>query len=362
MNSLMRPNSRTVASCLLVQVFVLGACGPSELATAEGMYIDYHWEPELTPCGGEAAALDEAVPWIGAQLDLEERRYPENSYSWISDETFEELYGTLRYAGRAERNGAYARVPTLIHEIAHLVDFRWRKRGPAFFIEGLAVAFTPQRYYEYLSPRLDPRPYIDGPLPEDLSFYPAAGSFVTYLLGRFGPRIFRDFTESLGSRASGAEIREACAEIYGEDLDTFVDEYLAASECPENALPVPQPLSCGAPRVPWVDAETWLYARSIECAADDVQGGYGGAQDQATVYRTLEIPADGTYTLTFYGDRDVTLTLEPCGACPWLELRHVFHVGERLEVPLRAGLHTFVLSTEATSSALVGVILTPVHD
>ena len=362
MSPLARLYPRTVTSCLLVQVIVVGACDPSELPTTEGMYIDYHWEPELTPCGGEAAALDEAVPWIGAQLDLEEKRYPDSSYSWISDETFEERYGTIRYGGRAERHGAYARIPTLIHEIAHLVDFRWRKRGPTFFIEGLAVAFAPLRYQAHLSPRLDPRPYIDGPLPEDLSFYAAAGSFVTYLLGRFGPRIFRDFTESLGRRASGAEIREKFAEIYGEDLDTFVDDYLVASECPEDALPVPQPLSCGAPLVPWVDEETWFYARSIECEADDVQGGHGSAQDQATVYRTLEVPADGTYTLTLYGDRDVTLTLEPCGACPWLEPRHLLYVGERLELPLRAGLHTIVLSTRATSMALVGVILTPVHD
>ena len=356
-----RRSSRLVAS--LVLALCVACDDDSELLTVEGQYIDYRWEPQLTPCGGSAAAMDEAVPWLGAQLGLAESRYPDSSYSWISDDTFMWRHGDLDALGVAYLGGrAEGRESDIIHEIAHLVDGQWRRRGPSFFVEGLAVALAPRHNSDLLSPRLDPIPYIDGPLPEDRSYYDAAGSFVTYLLGRFGPDRFREFTDKLSTRASGEEIREAFAAVYDEDLDDFVADFLVVSECPEDALPLPQPLSCGAPRVPWNDAETWFYARPILCEDDDVIGGYGNHQDSATIYRTIEIPEDGDYTIALYGDRDLSLTFGSCGPCPWLNERHSLREGRLKKVSLAAGLHMMVLSTQATSIALAGVTLTPVHE
>ncbi len=352
-------SSRLVASLIFA---LCVACDDSELPTVEGQHIDYRWEPQLTPCGGAGAALDEAVPWFGAQLGLAESRYPKSSYSWISDNTFEERHGTLDYEGIAYRGRADGRSPNIIHEIAHLVDGRWRRQGPRFFVEGLAVALDPRHSADLLSPRIDPTPYIDGPLPDDLSYYSAAGSIVTYLLGRFGPGRFREFTEKLSTRASGEEIRAAFAAVYDEDLDDLIADFLVASECPEDALPLPQPLSCGAPRVPWIDAERWAYARPIRCEDDDVLGGHGNDRDSASIYRTIEIPEDGDYTIALYGDRDVRLTLGSCGPCPWLNELHSLNDGQREEVWLPAGLHMIVLSTKATSIALAGVTVTPVHE
>jgi hypothetical protein len=100
----------------------------------------------------------------------------------------------------------------LLHEWAHLITTRWNESPPTLFLEGIAVATAyhnkPQEAHakalEYLrdSPNcslvylLDTQTFYDPNL--RYAHYTWAGSFVLYLIERFGLTRFRHFYERLG--------------------------------------------------------------------------------------------------------------------------------------------------------------------
>lgn len=339
-----------------------------DLEVSEGTYVDYMWDPSFTPCTGTAATVDATVPWIVTQLERDLDHLDHLEYRWVSPEVVDATYHgstPVEYIGGFAR-GHYTnvQVPTSPHELTHLVALVEEERvlPHRLLAEGLAVALEEEPHTtssEFLISSLDPRPYIDAPLPDDLSYYDAGGSFVAYLLGRFGVERFYALLRAVPSGASGERFREEFADVYGVELDPFIDDYIWARACPDDAHPVPLPPSCGAPTIPWEDDDTWIYSRALDCGDNDV---FGDADKMAEHQVTLEIPADGSFTLTNLGDAWQQVLLKPCAPCPWLRERKILDGGEQREVELEAGRYSLRILFPGDVAALAGVALTRVAD
>jgi hypothetical protein len=349
-----RPRPRRLALGIAA-VLATAACDDElDVDVVHGEHLDYAWESTLRPCAGTAAALDGLVPWVADQLGIATEGAPRVTYTWLEPEAFAAAYDGSRpvaeLSGWAPGEEAFARDPALDHEVIHLVDHidGGYSKHP-LLTEGLAVAFE-----EDMPLRLDPRPVIDDGDESFETLYPAGGSFVSYLLGLYGPEPLRELMDALPRRASGERFREEFAAIYGRPLDDVIDELLTATTCPEGALPLPLPRSCGAPTIPWESADTWRHARTLDCDADDV---YGDAEGDASAQVTVDIEAPGTYTFTSYGDRWQSAVLRPCGPCPWLGARTKASSGELVTVELAAGRYSVTLRGRGDVTALAGVAL-----
>ncbi|MEZ4383107.1 MAG: hypothetical protein R3A79_17400 [Nannocystaceae bacterium] len=352
---------------LLAALVVCSACdetGPLEVI--EGEYIDYMWDRSLTPCAGTASAVDATIPWIAAQLGHDADALGPLEYRWLPPEVVDDLYNgdtPVEYIGGYARRG-YTNVgyPTSPHELTHLVDIGTRSaraRPHPLLAEGLAVAFD-EGLRGDRGPALsaiDPRPFIDGPLPRDLSHYPAAGSFVAYILGRYGVERFYELWDALPADAEGERFREVFTAVYGEALDPLIDDFLTGATCPADAVAVPLPPSCAAPTIPWESAETWSYRRALACGDDDV---FGDADGAAAHQVTVEVAVAGTYDVSSVGDAWQGATLKPCAPCPWIRERVGLQGGSKRRVELAAGRYAVLFTVAGDTPALAGFVMTRV--
>ncbi len=119
----------------------------------------------------------------------------------------------------------------LLHEWAHLITTRWNENPPALFLEGVAVATEhhskPQEahaqalHYLRNSPNsslvylLEAQTFYDPNL--RYAHYAWAGSFVLFLIERFGLARFRHFYERLGQ--NGGDALFLFQEVFGMSLE-----------------------------------------------------------------------------------------------------------------------------------------------
>ncbi len=351
-------------------VSLVSGCAP-ELEVVEEEHLDYAWDPSFEPCAGNAAHMDAALVMYAEYHGVDPAGFGRQLYAWLGHDELEAAYGkdVSGVGGFARSGESYGLAPLIVHELAHLVRFEIYPRAASrLLVEGHAEALEGSGYYpradrsEQLTPlveRLDPRPFIDGPLPEDLSYYPAAGSFVTYLLGVYGLDPFDELIGRVPRTPSGRRFRRDVERVYGQDLDALVEEFLAATTCPEDAPPPPLPPICAAPGIEPLGASTWVYARTLDCSAEDV---VGDREALALHHVTLEIPADGVYELQLFGDSAIIAALAPCGPCPWLRSSIQLAEGRRYVTPLRAGRYALSLQGPGAEVSLAGVAVSLFSD
>jgi hypothetical protein len=313
---------------LCTMVLGLGACQPhADPDSWSGENLDYFASPTLEVCGGTHRLLDEFVEFFAAELGVPIP--PGITYNWLDS-----LSGTdcpEGATGCARGSDAYSTTPFLPHEVAHTVASGNRMNSWSFFAEGIATAYDPfygtgigPRYLNTQSPGtplLDPRPALtmspDLSMPKDLLFYPTAGSFVAFLLSRHGPGPFVSMVQHLPDERELEVLRGVFRENYPTELDDEAELFMQGAACPEDAFPTLL-FDCAMPEVAWQSTETWSYDRTIDCADDDVVGGYKPGQAFSNLHSvTLDVPASATYDLRVTGDSDLQIQLGACFGCPW---------------------------------------------
>jgi len=318
-----RAHRTTIGRRLL---FTLGlslmACeGSAELVVVQGEHIDVHHMPDFELCGGTVDAYDRGIEFVADQLGLDPDSFDHMSFAWLDGPTFEEEHPSSDHRiGRASRDEAAGLYPFIFHEVVHMIGYQEKKKVNTniFLTEGLAVAFQEKETVHPIE-FVDPRPYLVARYTTSPPVnYDVAGTFVSFLLSRFGPERFWELNRDLGRRSTEGRFRRRFKAVYGQELDTVVETYLEG-ECSENDLPIPLPVSCAAEEIPRADDGTWTYARALDCAEDDVIGGIDIDGDTPIEHLvTFVIETSGDYDIRSIGDGPFRPLLYRCGGCPWL--------------------------------------------
>lgn len=344
---------------------IAAACGDPdlEIVAVEGEHIDVHHEASFELCGGTVATYDRGIASVAEQLGLDTDDFEHMTFTWLDAASFEAESSFIfdDAGGWAWGSKSYGKEPYMFHEAVHMVGHQEVYDANVLLLEGLATAFEEDGGVGFVirgpGIRQDPRPLI-GKRHRKMD-YEVAGSFVTYLLGRHGPERFWELYRANGYLGTAARFRRRFRDIYGQDLDDAVDDYLNNDECPEDALPIPLPPSCAAPEVPWRD-DAWVTVRTLDCAADDVAGGQGGGSFSAEVAATLTIPESGRYHIVEASDSSVLTVLTRCDGCQWMNVSQVVFTDD--EFQLEAGRYALVSSTWDPSKPLVAVGITKLPD
>jgi hypothetical protein len=305
---------------LLSAAVALAACGDeSELVVAEGDLIDIQHEAEFQLCSGTLAAYERGIESTAEQLGLDVEEIEHMSISWLTRSNFADRASFYRsnFDGQASGAEALSVRSYYFHEVVHMIAHNESSGAAPLLSEGLATAFEEKAF---LTDLRDPRPFFGARHRTTPAVdYDAAGSFVSYLLGRYGPERFWELYADLGYLSTAGRLRRRFAAIYGRELDDEVEEYLRG-ECPEDALPIPLPPSCAADEIPWGSDGTWTYVRALDCSEDDVAGGIGGESPGVQVEHVVTFVVDeaGYYDVRRVGDHDFYALLYRCGGCPWL--------------------------------------------
>jgi len=295
------------------------ACSDStEFVVVEGERVDVHHMPEFQLCGGTVEAYDRGVEFIAEQLGLDPDSFPQLTYVWLDDRTLDERSPILTPdgVGWAWRDNAEAPFPYVMHEVVHMIGHQEKVNANTFLTEGLATAFE-ESFGE--SKLADPRPYFAARYGTSPRIdYEIAGTFVSYLLSRYGPERFWELNRDLRYLSTEGRFYRRFEAVYDEDLDAVVDEFLTG-ECPEDALPIPLPVSCSAEELPRASDGTWTYARTLDCAEDGLVGGRRGDYEDNVMHMvTFVIDEPGFYDVRRIGDVGFSPILYRCGGCPWL--------------------------------------------
>lgn len=332
-------------------------CKP-ELRVWEGRYLDYQTSDTLQVCGGTHAYADGFIGFLAEELGVEvEERL---RYYWLDQDDHRSILkrcGELEHcaSGRAAKSSE----PDKLHELVHLVFSAVTDGAPAFFIEGVAVAYAGDRTsaFRYPKLRVDPRPTMAA-VDDSEVFYPSAGGFVLYLLTVHGPEAFVRLYAQARNTGDMSTIRADFLRAYGHDLDAEVEQYMADIACPEDHFVV-LPYDCATPSVAW-QGGGWSYSATVDCEDEDVRGGVGPERAwRSEKAVTLAVPEAGRYRLRAYGDEGVRARLGACFGCPWDRDDAQVWTGEALEVELEVGSYFLRLSADSDASPRVGVELVP---
>jgi len=345
----MRPPFPSFVVTVLVAALGLFACEPKpdgDLLIAEGEHIDIYYEEAFDLCEGTIAASDRGIEFVAAQLGLDTADFEHLRYMWLSRARLDEkrTSSTENAAGWASGRTSYGGYAFFSHEITHSIAFERDDNSLPFLREGLATAFDEPINGDgdndgRLAPPGDPRPEFMSR--NDEFSYDVAAGFVAYLLSRHGQERFWELYESVHSGSTESRLRRRFAAIYGLDLDAAVDDYLLG-ECPEDALPIPLPRSCGAEELPWRTDGTWIYSKVVDCEDEEVAGGINTTDPTETLFEatvTVEVPQAGLYSFEHIRTGGFAI-LYRCGGCPWLN--QYYFPGE---VRLAAGRHSLRLQS-----------------
>jgi len=353
MSSSVIDHCASIARRLCMLGLLSAACGDStELIIVEGERIDVHHMPEFQLCGGTVEAYDRGVEFIAEQLGLDPDSLPHLTYVWLDGTTFDDP----ERAGRAWRDKAEAIAPFLMHEVVHMISHQEKVNANTFLTEGLATAFE-ESLWEFEP--IDPRPYFGARYgtspPID---YEVAGRFVAYLLSRYGPERLWELNRDLRYLSTEGRFYRRFEAVYGEELDAVVEEYLKG-ECPEDALPIPLPVSCSAEELPRASDGSWTYARTLDCAEDGVIGGIGSDYADPLMHMvTFVIDEPGFYDVRRIGDIGFGVYVYRCGGCPWLNSVKWLRSGD-----FEAGRYSVLIASwSELEGGSVGFTITPSED
>lgn len=333
---------------------------PSTLQEWSGENFDYISTPSLEVCGGTHRQLDEFIGFFASDMGI---TTPSGiTYTWLVDAGAKCREGLK---GCAHGKDAFSETPAYPHELVHAVAEHSAMDTWPFFAEGLAVAYDPwQGEYagtRYLLPAADdelladPRPYLV--LSVDEVSYDVAGSFVAFLLSRHGPAPFMGMTQGLPAERDLDALREVFKVHYPTTLDTEADLFMMGTDCSSDAFPI-LVYDCTAPDIAWDTESAWQYRRVIDCADEDVSGGYKATRSFASVHSvTLDVPSSGAYTLQVASDSEVIVQLGACFGCPWEQRGGVVSGGMARSMDIEAGPYFLRIVGSSTASPNVQVDL-----
>ncbi len=336
------------------------------MVVEEGDHIDIHYADEFQLCGGTTEHFNRGIKSVAGQLGLDTSTLDPMTYTWLGDQEYLAASGVFVDDQPAWAFGdeSVSLRPALFHELVHLISHQEKINAITFLTEGLATAFEDFGDVHRYSPdrqlfRVDPRPYLGARYGE--IDYGVAGSFVSYLLARFGPELFWELNRQLRFLSTAGKFRRRFARVYGLDLDLVIEEYLADDTCDGERPRIPMPPSCAGPEVPWLRDELWGYARVIDCADDDVIGGWSDGANRAAVAITLRIEEAGVYDFRVLSDHRVRGVLRRCGGCPWSD---PILNGDREEnrIPLEEGVYSLMLHSYASEVPPVVTTLSRLPD
>jgi hypothetical protein len=354
-------SARALAVALAIPVTGCGA----ELDVWTGTHIGYLSSPSLSACTGTHRYVDDFVPFVSGELGLEPPSGLE--YQWLDENDFESAPCRESISGCSRKDTAYARGPSLLHEIVHTVTWTAGMNNHLFFTEGLAVAYDPwlgegvgPRYTLAVGPGdplPDPRLALDAGT-DDLD-YTLAGSFVTFLLTRHGPENFISFSQRIRNGDKLASIQSSFQAVYGLDFDTEVDLFRFGTPCADNSFSV-RVYDCAAPEVTWED-DMWSFTAGMNCADEGVVGGLGTGPATPSIRSvTFNVPATGQYTLSVEGNEGVVVQTGPCFGCPWIPGEVGVSAGGEVTAEFAAGPHYLRIRAHTDDSLDVRAVLRPV--
>jgi len=355
------PSARALAVALAAPI---AGCG-AELDVWTGTHLNYLSSRSLGACQGTHRYVDDFVPFLAGELGLEKPAGLE--YQWLDEADFAGTPCRESISGCTRKDTAYARSPSLLHEIVHTVTWAAGMNNHLFFTEGLAVAYDPwlgegvgPRYTIAVGPGEplpDPRLTLDAGTDE--LDYTLAGSFVTFLLTRHGPEKFVSFSQRLRGDSSLTSIQASFRAIYGLDFDTEVELFRFGTSCDDTLFSV-RVYDCMAPEVAW-ENDMWSFAAGMDCGADAVVGGLGAGSATPRIGSvTLNVPATGQYALSAEGDDGVVVQVGPCFGCPWIPGEVAVPAGREVTAKLAAGPHYVRIRAQAEDSDDVRAVLRPV--
>ncbi len=342
------------------------ACSDPEVIVEEGEHIDLHYSADFMLCGGTTEHFNRGVEFVAEQLGLDTASFGPMTYTWLGEEEYLASSGVFvdEQPAWAFGDESYAQSPDIFHEVIHLISHQEKINAITFLTEGLATAFEDRGSIRYITGSMEP--YHVDPGPQlgarygELD-YRIAGAFVSYLLSRFGPEPFWELNRGLRFLSTARKFRRRFARVYGLDLDEVVADYLADDTCDGERARIPMPPSCTGPEVPWLSEGLWGYARVIDCADDDVIGGWGESDNKAAVAVTLRVDEAGVYDFRVLSDQPVRGVLRRCGGCPWIEPTLN---GDRDEarIPLERGIYSLMLHSYASDAPPVVAMLKRLPD
>ncbi len=315
---------------------------PSDLTVLPGAIVDYRHSPELTPCGGNLAEVNEFVEYTAAAMGVPLEDLSSLSFSWVSPEDLQAWTSSCTDSC-AVGTSAFSIRPMINHELAHALIYHVNSNAPDVLSEGFATAMHLLHVsnYEAASPR-DPRELLEV-LDLATGFYLGAGLFVSYLIQRFGAEKFKDLYARLQKGASRADWDGALTDIYGASVDGIVEDYLAATDCPAAEIPFP-PYGCDAAPLSAQDGG-WQYVRTLRCDDPDVIGGADSPEGFAVTTVTLDVESEGDYDVILLEPSDVKalVTIGECDGCRWLPKVVALGQGQARRATLAAGRHVMAI-------------------
>lgn len=326
-------------------LFVGSSCTPEdlELNSWQGEHVLYENIPSLQVCQGTHQWVDDYVPFVLDQLELEAP--PLLDYRWLERSV---LHCPSEVNGCTTFDGVASSVePFLLHELVHATLLTLDVPYQPFFGEGIAVALDPLDSIG-LGPIYvaSPTNILPDPRPlmilqnQDLD-YKVAGSFVSFLLVRHGPKKFIVFMRRLGTSRDMTVIEQTFRETYGLELDDEAESFMVGAPCPADTQG-PMMYDCTAPEVPWLG--NLHFSGVLDCASDDVAGGFnaegGWSSLRALTFRVpgpAESSADHTFRVET--DENTWVQIGRCFGCPWQQTNTYTHGSETKIASLAGGLH-----------------------
>jgi len=316
---------RHISTTLLaLGVSALVSC-ESQLSVEVGEVVTYKHSPQRTPCGGTLAYLDAYSRYAAEQLAVSNVEKHSITYHWITPDIDITDVADIADSGCETRQGGqiFCSIPHVTHELVHAVAQQLTIPPNTFFAEGLAITLESDLRGKY--PRLTTgnsfvsesdilEILTDKIAGEDLYFLGA--SFVSHLIYHHGMESFRDFYERLNWCSSKAKIRSTFLEVYGQSLESAIDEMFqlsGAEQCETGNFPI-IPFECGAPEVESKLDKAWHLSGTLRCSDPTVVGGGGDA------FRnwTINIETAGTYRISGpITTRDYSLNIGSCQGCPF---------------------------------------------
>jgi hypothetical protein len=333
---------RIICTLLAALVFESGCSSDSKPEEWFGQHLTYVSAPMHHTCGGTRPLLDNFVPFFAAELGLS---LPTNlQYTWDRGQVDEQC-GPLDN-GCASGQNAFSLTPFLPHEVVHAVASTHGLNKWPFFSEGLAVAFDPWNGDSY-GPRYVLVPNEEDPLPDpresvtltaqELHYF-TAGSFVAFLLSRYGPEPLVAMLRQLGDDRDLDDLRAAFRASYSVEFDDEADLFMTGTSCPSDPFPV-LVYDCTMPEVAWESPTRWHYQRVLDCEDDDVAGGYNPQESFPSVHSVTLDVAGGVYDLRVESAEKVVVQIGPCFGCPWDGRERGAASGEPGTIDLAAGPH-----------------------
>ncbi|MCY0991979.1 hypothetical protein OV203_32880 [Nannocystis sp. ILAH1] len=188
------------------------------------------------------------------------------------------------------------------------------------------------------------------------SLYARSGHFFAYVLAVHGLSAALDVYRSADPADSAEAFRAALEHATGFTMDELVADYEAYPECTNSEFRWPV-MECSLAPSPWSGC-AWQAHALIDCGLADVMGPRAG---EMWTVRMLEIPADGDYHVTTFGDPAEWAYVE-IGGCTvgCAPDKHWFVEQDRVEVVhLSAGPHYVSLVRSDDRPGLSGVRIEP---